>query len=116
MNVEVVPCPIVRESDGLAKSSRNTYLSSAQRSAALVISKAVFEGERLINEGERSPEKIINAMTSIIASEPLAKLDYIELVDSDLLESVVEIKGSVLGAVAVHIGKTRLIDNFIIML
>jgi pantoate--beta-alanine ligase len=116
MNVEIVGCPIVRESDGLAKSSRNVYLSPEERKSALVLSKAIFAGEKLIQAGERNPENIITAMTKIIESEPLAKIDYIEIVDGDTVEKIEKtttIKGTILTAIAVFIGKTRLIDNFI---
>jgi len=101
--IEIVPCPTVRESDGLAKSSRNSYLSPKERIAARVVSKAIFEGERLIKEGV-SKDKALKAMRQIVESEPLAKIDYIELLNLD---------GPLLGAAAVYIGKTRLIDNFI---
>jgi pantoate--beta-alanine ligase len=113
MNVEIVGCPIVREPDGLAKSSRNVYLSPEERKSALVLSKAIFAGEKLIQAGERNPENIITAMREIIESEPLAKIDYIEIVDGDTVEKITTIKGTILTAIAVFIGKTRLIDNFI---
>jgi pantoate--beta-alanine ligase len=113
MDVEIISCPIVRENDGLAKSSRNAYLSPVERTAARVLSKAIFNGERIIMEGERNPEKIILVMKEIIATEPLAKIDYIELVDSNSIEKISIVQGSVLAAIAVFIGKTRLIDNFI---
>jgi pantoate--beta-alanine ligase len=113
MNVEIVPCPVIRESDGLAMSSRNAYLTPTERKAATIVSKAVFEGERLIALGETSSEKVIAAMTAILDSQPLVKIDYVELTDSNSIERIADIKGSVLGAVAVYIGKTRLIDNFV---
>jgi len=112
MNVEIVPCPIVREDDGLAKSSRNAYLSSGERVAAGVLYKAIIEGERLIKAGERNPEKITSEMKRIIAAEPLARIDYVEIVDGDSIEKISVVKGRVLAAAAVFIGKTRLIDNF----
>jgi len=112
MNVEVVPCPIVREDDGLAKSSRNAYLSPDERVAAVILYKAILEGERLIKAGVRNPEKIISEMKKIIGTEPLAKVDYVEIVDSNSIEKISVIKGQVLVAMAVFIGKTRLIDNF----
>lgn len=114
MSVEVIGCPIIREFDGLAKSSRNIYLSPEERKAALVLSKAVFAGERLVRAGECSAENIAAAMKKIIDSEPLAKIDYIEIVDSDSIEKINTVSsGSILAAVAVFIGDTRLIDNFI---
>ena len=113
MNVEVVGCPIIREADGLAKSSRNTYLSPEERQAALVLSKAIFAGEQMIKDGERDGEKVLAAMRELIEAEPLAKIDYVEMVKWDSIEIHHEIDGPVLVAIAVYIGKTRLIDNFI---
>ena len=113
MNVEVVGCPIVREEDGLAKSSRNTYLSPAEREAALVLSRAVREGHRLMEEGERDAKTILGAMRAIIEAEPLARIDYVEMVSWDGIKPVDVATSSVLVAMAVYIGKTRLIDNFI---
>ena len=113
MNVEVVGCPIVREEDGLAKSSRNTYLSSAEREAALVLSRAVREGHRLMEEGERDAKTILGAMRAIIEAEPLARIDYVDMVSWDGIKPVDVADSSVLVAMAVYIGKTRLIDNFI---
>lgn len=113
MNVEVVGCPIVREEDGLAKSSRNTYLSPAEREAALVLSRAVREGQRLMEEGERDAKTILGAIRAIIEAEPLARIDYVEMVSWDGIKPVDVADSSVLVAMAVYIGKTRLIDNFI---
>ena len=113
MNLEVVGCPIIREADGLAKSSRNTYLSAEERKAALVLSKAIFLGEKMIKDGERDGDKVLSAMTQLIESEPLAKIDYVEMVKWDSIEIHHQIDGPVLTAIAVYIGKTRLIDNFI---
>ena len=113
MNVEVVGCPIIREADGLAKSSRNTYLSPEERQAALVLSKAIFAGEQMIKDGERDGEKVLAAMRALIEAEPLAKIDYVEMVQWDSIEIHHRIDCPVLTAIAVYIGKTRLIDNFI---
>lgn len=113
MDIEVVGCPIVREEDGLAKSSRNTYLSSEERKAALVLSKAVFLGEKMAQEGERSAQVILQAMQDIIKKEPLAKIEYVKMVDAENMNPVDTIHKPVLTAMAVYIGKTRLIDNFI---
>ena len=113
MNVEVIGCPIVREEDGLAKSSRNTYLSPDEREAALVLSRAVREGQRLMKEGERDAKTILSAMRAIIEAEPLARIDYVEMVSWDGIKPVDVADSSVLVAMAVYIGKTRLIDNFI---
>ncbi len=113
MDIQIVACPIVREADGLAKSSRNTYLNEAERKAALVLSKAVFHGEDLMKKGERDAETILTAMREIIEKEPMAKIDYVEMVDADTIEPLAKAEGRVLTAMAVYIGKTRLIDNFI---
>lgn len=111
-DIEIVGCPIVREADGLAKSSRNTYLNSEERKAALVLSKAVGLGQELIQEGERNADVIVEKMKQLIEEEPLAKIDYVQAVDAISIQPVAEIKGTVLVAMAVYIGKTRLIDNF----
>lgn len=113
MNVEVVGCPIIREADGLAKSSRNTYLSEEERKAGLVLSQAVMLGQKLVAEGERSAAAVTGAMSEFISAEPLAKIDYVSMVSWDSIEPVETIEGPVLVAMAVYIGKTRLIDNFI---
>ena len=112
MDIKVVGCPIVRETDGLAKSSRNTYLSSEERQAALILSKTLKLGKELISNGERNTGAIINAMTTNIETEPLAKIDYVKIVDSETMQPVNKIDRPVLCAMAVYIGKTRLIDNF----
>lgn len=111
--IEIIGCPIVRESDGLAKSSRNTYLSNEERKAALVLSKAVFRGEEMVSAGINDANRIIDEMKNIISAQPLAKIDYISVVDGKTMMPVDEIKDGVLVAMAVYIGKTRLIDNFI---
>ena len=113
MTVEVVGCPIIREADGLAKSSRNTYLSAEERKAALVLSRAVKLGQKLVAEGETSSAAVTGAMSELISAEPLAKIDYVSVVSWDSIEPVEVIDGPVLVAMAVYIGKTRLIDNFI---
>ena len=112
IGVEVVGCPIVREEDGLAKSSRNTYLSKQERQAAVVLSKSLEVGKKLLQEGERDSSKVISAITEVINKEPLAKIDYVNIVDSLSVQEVQKIEKSVLIAMAVYIGKTRLIDNF----
>ncbi|WP_394267161.1 4-phosphopantoate--beta-alanine ligase, partial [Anaerotignum sp.] len=112
-DIEIVGCPIVREADGLAKSSRNTYLNPEERKAALVLSRAVRLGQELIQNGERNADVIVEKMKQLIEEEPLAKIDYVQVVDAISIQPVVEIKGSILVAMAVYIGKTRLIDNFI---
>lgn len=113
IGVEIVGCPIIREDDGLAKSSRNTYLSEAERKAAVVISRALRNGMNEIENGETSADAVVKKITAEINSEPLAKIDYIKAVDADSIEPIETINGRVLVAAAVYIGKTRLIDNFI---
>lgn len=112
-NLEIIGCPIVRETDGLAKSSRNTYLSAEERQAALVLSKSLALAEKMIQDGETDTDKLKQAMTDFIEKEPLAKIDYVEFVDWKTLEPVSQIDRPVLNAIAVYIGKTRLIDNHI---
>lgn len=110
--VEIVACPIVREEDGLAMSSRNTYLSNDERKAALCLSKAIFEGEKMANNGA-SVGEVLEKMEEIISSEKLAKIDYISAVDLETIKDVDNFNKDTLVAIAVYIGKTRLIDNFI---
>lgn len=112
INVEIVGCPIVREEDGLAKSSRNTYLSAEERKAALVLSRSLAIGREMLESGEKDAEKVVNAIKAEINAEPLSKIDYVEIVDSKTLQSVDAVEKDVLVAMAVYIGKTRLIDNF----
>lgn len=112
IDVEIIPCPIIREEDGLAKSSRNTYLSTEERKAALVLSRSLNIAKKLLEDGERNAAKIKEAMKEEINKEALARIDYIEIVDSDSLENIETIERSILVPIAVYIGKTRLIDNF----
>ncbi len=112
--LQIVGCPIVREEDGLAKSSRNTYLSPEERKAAVILHKGLEKGEEMVRAGERDAGKVKKAICDIIESEPLAKIDYVDIVDFDNIQEKEVLEGSVLAAVAVYIGKTRLIDNFII--
>lgn len=112
--IQLVGCPIVREADGLAKSSRNTYLNPQERQAALVLSQAVKLGQELVARGERDAAKLVAAMSAHIAAQPLARIDYVEAVDGVTMEPVETLQGTVLVAMAVYIGKTRLIDNFIV--
>lgn len=114
MDIEIVGCPIVREADGLAKSSRNTYLNEEERQAALVLSKAVFAGEEMIKNGIVDADTVLTEMRRMIEADPLAKIDYVEMVNADSIEKIKKAQGNVLTAVAVWIGTTRLIDNFII--
>ena len=112
--IEIVGCPIIREKDGLAKSSRNTYLSAEERNAALILSQSLKEGKALVEAGEKDAAKIKKVITDKINTEPLAKIDYVEVVNWKTLEPVSTIDAPILTAIAVYIGKTRLIDNFII--
>ena len=112
--IEIVGCPIIREEDGLAKSSRNTYLNEEERKAALILNKALTEGRKLVESGEKDADAVRRVITDKINTEPLAKIDYVEVVDWNTLETVEKIDGPILTAIAVHIGKTRLIDNFIV--
>ena len=114
-NIEIVGCPIIREDDGLAKSSRNTYLNAEERQKALVLHKALTKGEEMVRAGEKTVKNIIKTVRDIIESEPLARVDYVEIVDWNELQKIDTIEGPILMAVAVYIGeKVRLIDNFIV--
>lgn len=113
-DIEIVGCPIIREEDGLAKSSRNTYLNQEERKAALCLSKAVKLGQSLVENGENDANKIVNGMIALIQEEPMAKIDYVQAVNGITMEPITKVEGEVLVALAVYIGKTRLIDNFII--
>ena len=110
MDIEIVGCPIVREEDGLAKSSRNTYLSPEERKAALILSKTVALGKELAKT-EKDANKVVEAMKKNIETEPLAKIDYVEAVDALSMAPVEKLEGTCMLAMAVYIGKTRLIDN-----
>ena len=113
MNVTVVGCPIVREADGLAKSSRNAYLSAEERQAALVLSRAIFAGKAAVEAGERDAAALKALMGGIIEAEPLARIDYVEVVDGVTMQPTDAIGAMALVAMAVYIGSTRLIDNFL---
>ena len=110
-DIEIIGCPIIREEDGLAKSSRNTYLNTQERSAALCLSRAVRTGQQIIQTG-MDAEQVLAAMRAVIEAEPLAKIDYISMVDALTMQPVERVDRNVLVAMAVYIGKTRLIDNF----
>ena len=114
VDVEIIGCPIIRESDGLAKSSRNTYLNPDERKAALILNKSLKLGRELIESGETDSKAVIKAISDNINTEPLAKIDYVNVVDFSTITPVDKIGKAVLVAIAVYIGKTRLIDNFII--
>lgn len=110
-DIEIVGRPIIREEDGLAKSSRNTYLNTEERKAALCLSKSVAKGQEIIREG-MSADELLKEMKMVIEAEPMAVIDYVSAVDALTMEHVDIIDRPVLVAVAVYIGKTRLIDNF----
>ena len=111
--VEIVACPIVREADGLA-SSRNTYLNAEERQAALILSQSLKKGREAIEAGERDSQKVIDIIRKNLETEPLARIDYVEVVDFENVQRTAKIEGETLVAIAVYIGKTRLIDNFIV--
>lgn len=112
-DITVVGCPIVREADGLALSSRNTYLNEVERKAALILNKSLTLGKEMIEAGEKDAAKVREAIIANMETEPLAKVDYVEIVDNENLEPVQNIDVPCLVATAVYIGKTRLIDNFV---
>ena len=114
MDINVVGCPIVREEDGLAKSSRNTYLSPEERKAALILSKTVKLAKELIDAGEKDADVVVAKMKENIETEPMAKIDYVKAVNGLTMQQQKEIKAPMLIAMAVYIGKTRLIDNMIL--
>lgn len=114
MNLQIAVIPIVRESDGLAMSSRNSYLNSVERTAALVLSKSLEQARKLIESGERDAEIIKRDISRLISAEPIAKIDYVEIMSVADIEEVQEIRGKALIALAVFVGRTRLIDNVIV--
>ncbi len=114
MDVEVIECPIVRESDGLAMSSRNVYLSTEERNQALALNKSLKMVENLYKSGERSAEKMKEEMVQYLSSFDKIKIDYVEIVDEETLEPVEKIEGKVIVAIAAWVGKARLIDNTIL--
>jgi len=112
--VEIVACPIVREADGLAMSSRNAYLDPQQRQHALVLHRSLMQVKRLADQGERSAAKLIAAAKAEFAPEPSVSLDYFEIVNPDSLDPVDDVSGGALVAVAAYVGNTRLIDNIVL--
>jgi len=114
MNLEVIILPTVREPDGLAMSSRNKYLTPEQRKEAVVLYKSLKEAEKLIKKGETEAKTIKDSIFHIISQAPQAKVDYIEIVDTEELRPVYEIQGECLIAIAVKFGRTRLIDNILV--
>jgi pantoate--beta-alanine ligase len=114
LDIDIVVLPIVREEDGLAMSSRNSYLSPDERKSATVCYRALILAGEMIASGERSSDKIKGEMRKLIESEPRAEIDYIDIVETDMLSHLSELKGDVLIALAVFIGRTRLIDNIMV--
>ena len=114
LDSEIIACPIVREPDGLAMSSRNAYLSQDERCAATVLHRALDGARRAIERGERDALRLTAAMRDVIRSEPLAQPDYVELVDAETLEPVTRLRRTCLALLAVRFGATRLIDNLLI--
>ncbi len=112
--VQIEVCPIAREPDGLALSSRNAYLSSDERKMALVLNASLQRAQKLFDDGERDAAKIARAAKKAFVWQPAVKLDYFEMVDPDTLEPVEEMKGRTLVAVAAFVGNTRLIDNIVL--
>ena len=115
MDVELVVCPIVRERDGLAMSSRNVYLNADQRKQALILNRSLMRVQHAADAGERDVTKLIEIGKSVIAEEPAARLDYFAIVDSDTLEPVADVSRPALVAVAAYVGTTRLIDNLLLV-
>jgi pantoate--beta-alanine ligase len=114
MGLEVVAVPTVREADGLAMSSRNTYLSPEERGQAAVLYRALTLAQRLYDDGERDAEAIRQKMTELIQKQPLADIDYVSIADNETLEELDVVKPPALVSMAVRIGKTRLIDNMVV--
>lgn len=112
-DIKIIIAPTVREKDGLACSSRNIYLNEKERKEATVLYKSLMLAKRMIKEGEKNPEKIINEMEKLITSNSSGKIDYIEIVDAESLEPLKTISGKVCVALAVFFGKARLIDNIL---
>ena len=114
LDVKIDVLPTAREEDGLVLSSRNEYLNKEERKAALVLSKGLKEAQMMVEKGEEKSEAIIDRVKEMISQEPLAKMDYVEIVDMDNLDPVVRIEKETLAALAVFVGKARLIDNAIL--
>jgi pantoate--beta-alanine ligase len=114
MNLEVIVAPTVRESDGLAMSSRNVYLNPQERQAATILFKALTLAQNLLKKGERNAETVRQKMTSLISREPLAKIEYVSIANADTLEELSKIERPAIASLAVRVGKTRLIDNIVL--
>lgn len=111
-DIEIVGCPTVREDDGLAKSSRNSYLNERERAAATVLYRSMERAKAMAKEGVSDASQLLEAMRDVVSSEPLARIDYIEAVDGETLMPKEKLAAGDLVAMAVYIGSTRLIDNF----
>ena len=114
LDSEIVVCPIVREADGLAMSSRNTYLNPKERRAAMILFRALDEARTAISLGERDALRLTAAIRELLRAEPLAEPEYVELVDAETLEAVTRLRGACLALLAVRVGAVRLIDNLLI--
>ncbi len=114
-DIEIIGCPIIREEDGLAKSSRNTYLSSEEREQAVILNQSLEEAMKAVEAGEKDAGKVKQIITDKLNTCPLAKIDYVEVVSFDTIQPITKMEGSILIAIAVYIGTTRLIDNRIIL-
>ena len=114
MNLEVIICPTVRESDGLAMSSRNTHLNPEERRAAVVLYQSLTLAQQLWSQGEKDAERLLREITGLIQKQPLANIDYISIADNETLVELDEVKSPALVSLAVRFGKTRLIDNAVL--
>ncbi len=114
-DIEIIGCPIIREDDGLAKSSRNTYLSEEERKQAVILNQSLDAAMEVINAGEKDAGKVKQIITDKLNTCPLAKIDYVEVTSFDTIQPIETVEGAVLIAIAVYIGTTRLIDNRIIL-
>jgi pantoate--beta-alanine ligase len=112
--IAIIVCPTVREADGLAMSSRNSYLCPEERKAATVLFRALSAAKAAFDSGEGDAETLRHLMAGTIQAEPLAKMQYVSCADYDTLEELDTVQGKVLLSMAVYIGKTRLIDNFVL--
>jgi pantoate--beta-alanine ligase len=113
LSVEVMGMPTVREADGLAMSSRNTYLLPEERKAALSLYRSLQKAKELLQKGERKADRILQEMKGILQSEPLVRIDYAQICDARTLQDVDRVEGDVVVALAAYLGKTRLIDNVV---
>lgn len=114
LDLEIVPCPIVREADGLALSSRNEYLSPAERKQAVILFKSLNKAKELFDQGETEAKKIKQEMRNLIAGQPLAKIDYVSIVNPSSLKEVEKVSCGDVALVAAFLGKVRLIDNLVL--